>query len=690
MAVWISGRRPRGCPDAWTAGSVSDPRRRDDGIGPCTHDHRRVQWPTMFRIMSQPLFRLLLAVLPAQAVTPDAPSDRTVERPERPIGRFERMIDGVADPSGVAIARDGTIYISDTANRRIRAFDRRGRPLNATDDAAARSDVHTPRGLAVAGDGRLYVVDAGTDEVKVLDRTGRVERAWGGHGSGPGQLNTPTGIAVRAGHVYVADTANHRVCVFDTSGRYERSLGGHGETAGRLNRPADVAVDAKGRVYVADTLNHRIQVFDVSGASLATWGTRGELPGMLVRPTGITVHRNLVFVADAANHRIQVFDTAGKHRYLWGKHVIQPHEGDGRLHYPSSVAVAPDGGAVVACEAFEDRCQVFVRRRAGDVEEPNFAALFGTDMGGHFGRRLDTSGGLLAIPVPDTQGVAVYTLARDQPILVTQFGGYGTGPDQFSQPAGVAFAASRSLLYVLDAGRRRACVFRLAYDAPENIRFRPNMARFVKAYDLMRRGVSSGDAARGFVVTAVRTGPDGTIYVLESCGPRVLMFDDRFRFTGSFGRYGTRHGEFRSPTDLTVNPDTGTVYVADAGNDRVQAFDATGAFRYAWGGHGDAPGRFRSLFGITVGADGHVYTTDAGAHRVQKFDAGGRLVADWGRRGIGPGEFFKPAGIAQDDRGRIIVLDHGNHRGQVFDENGKFLAAFGSRLYILPTFRRDE
>jgi len=51
-----------------------------------------------------------------------------------------------------------------------------------------------PKGLAVDRDGHVWVADTSMDRVQVFDHEGRVAAYFGIHGTLPGQFVLPTGI----------------------------------------------------------------------------------------------------------------------------------------------------------------------------------------------------------------------------------------------------------------------------------------------------------------------------------------------------------------------------------------------------------------------------------------------------------------------------------------------------------------
>jgi sugar lactone lactonase YvrE len=124
-----------------------------------------------------------------------------------------------------------------------------------------------PNGVAVDKDGLVYVADSNNGRLLVFDTVGGV-RAQVGRGSGQGNLGLPRGVAVDGGgKVYVGDATGQGLFVFRApAGDSQRLdfigfIGGQGVADGKFSFPNGVAVDGRGRVYVADTRNDRIQVW---------------------------------------------------------------------------------------------------------------------------------------------------------------------------------------------------------------------------------------------------------------------------------------------------------------------------------------------------------------------------------------------------------------------------------------------
>ena len=125
----------------------------------------------------------------------------------------------VADYSAcAATAPDGTLYVLDSGNFRIQAFDRDGKFLHAFGKVGVNTgNFARPRGIAVDDEGKIYVSDASFNNFQVFQPDGQLLLAVGQTGaqSNPGLYGLLNGIAVdETGNVYVTDQLFNKVEVF--------------------------------------------------------------------------------------------------------------------------------------------------------------------------------------------------------------------------------------------------------------------------------------------------------------------------------------------------------------------------------------------------------------------------------------------------------------------------------------------
>lgn len=155
---------------------------------------------------------------------------------------------------GIAVAADGTVYATDLGANRIRRFDDRGAELPSW------GGVREPRGVAVAPSGDVYVADDGNNRVRRLSPQGAELGSWA--------LEDPHGMAVAPdGQVYVTEPGSHRVLRYDAEGKLQEAFGDTGEGGARLTRPEAVAVDCQGTAYVVDGSEKRVHVFGDAAAA---------------------------------------------------------------------------------------------------------------------------------------------------------------------------------------------------------------------------------------------------------------------------------------------------------------------------------------------------------------------------------------------------------------------------------------
>ena len=595
-------------------------------------------------------------------------------------GHYRETIGDLAYPVAAAWGPDGRRYVVEAWADRVRVIANGGESFLG-ERGSGPGELLDPSDVAVAPDGTVFVADAGNHRIEAFGADGSFRAAFGSYGPKPGELNDPRGIAVDAERLVVADSGNDRVQVFGVHGEPVACFGSWGTDPGRFNRPLDVALDGEGHVFVADSENHRIQELGLDGAPIASWGDFGPHVGLFSTPSGLAFRGGRLYVADRDNHRIQVFDADGKRLYQWGLHALRPREGEGKLHYPYQVAVSPDERSALVCEPMEGRCQVFGRLPTGiEPADPLSSGL--TGVAAHYGERITAAGGLMALLEPGSPAVSVFDLFKGRndlvPINVTKLQVHGRGFGQLLRPADLALDAERGLVWVCDPGNRRLESFHVRWTPESELAYDPEMLQLVQSLDL---GALRGEPTWPIDPEAIELDAQGDLYLADPRNRAIA------RFTADLEPLAPLSGggePFLRPVDVALAPDGGTVYVVDELAARVRAFDRDGREVASWGGYGDEDGKFLHPRGIAVAADGSVYVSDAARDRISVFDAKGALRSAFGGPGLGRVEFHIPGGLAFDSRGRLFAVDFGNHRVQILTPAGEFLSTFGSRLFTRP------
>jgi sugar lactone lactonase YvrE len=218
----------------------------------------------------------------------------------------------LADPFGVAIADDGTVYFSDAGeSNRIQKIAVDGSVTTLAggserfaDGTGAQASFNTPSGLAIDTDGNLYVADTGNNRIRRVTPQGVVTTLAGegtaGYADGAAaqaRFNGPIGVAVDSeGNVYVADTYNDRIRKISREGQVTAI--GASET---FDTPCGVAVASDGSVFVADTGNNQVRKLGTDGNVTTLAINQTDLS----RPVGLTVtHDGFLYVTEFGRARV--------------------------------------------------------------------------------------------------------------------------------------------------------------------------------------------------------------------------------------------------------------------------------------------------------------------------------------------------------------------------------------------------
>lgn len=252
----------------------------------------------------------------------------------------------LANPMGLAIGRDGSLFIADQGNHRIRKVDVATRiistvagngiqGLSGDGGPATEASLNSPTGIAADKEVRLYISDTGNQCIRVIDPSKGLINTIAGTGasgfSGDGgpavkaDLANPTGLAFdEDGSLYIADSDNDRVRKVDVKTGVITTVAGDGNSVLRgdggpaveasLRYPAGLSID-QDILYIADTGHHLIRIVSLKTGIIVSLAGNGQ-PGRggdgglaskasLSSPHGITLGPGAIYIADTDNHLIR-------------------------------------------------------------------------------------------------------------------------------------------------------------------------------------------------------------------------------------------------------------------------------------------------------------------------------------------------------------------------------------------------
>lgn len=256
-------------------------------------------------------------------------------------GSVAAFAEGLDTPSGIAFDKSGGLLVADSGSNSIRKIDGAGKMTTIagsdgqsgyTDGDTSSARFNGPIGIAVDNDGSTYVADTYNDRIRLI-RDGKVTTVAGsgrGFADGPGNMakfDTPCGLALTPdGNILVADLGNRRIRLVQPNGETATVAGtGRGELrdgflgSADLVGPTALAIDRTGSVFIAD--GNAIRIIK-AGVFPFVETIAGERRGLkdgnarsaeFNRPSGLAFDsRGNLFIADSDNQLVRVLSDREK------------------------------------------------------------------------------------------------------------------------------------------------------------------------------------------------------------------------------------------------------------------------------------------------------------------------------------------------------------------------------------------
>ncbi|WP_170323722.1 serine/threonine-protein kinase [Cryptosporangium phraense] len=220
-------------------------------------------------------------------------------------------------PRGLVVDGSGNLYVSDVSNRQIRKVTPSGQvsvvagtgpevsPGSGGDGGPAmKAQLAYPQSLAIGPEGSLYIADTAERRIRQVTADGKIRTVVGGQptASESDDLTNPQAAQLpnffviatsRTGQLYIAESGSgtQRVRRLGTKGLTvvaenptEETTAGTPDSSAALDQIRSIAVGSDGRVYVADRGHHIIWGFQVNGdiEPVAGGGTLADCPSKIV------------------------------------------------------------------------------------------------------------------------------------------------------------------------------------------------------------------------------------------------------------------------------------------------------------------------------------------------------------------------------------------------------------------------
>ncbi len=240
------------------------------------------------------------------------------------------------------------LYVSDSSNRRILAYDSEFKYLSALQPGG---DLDYPAGLVRGSNGRFIVVEPSKKGVLTIDIKRKSVKLLDFSNVPEGDTFYPGNMTIdSADNIYIIDRANSRVLLFNSNLRFKREVLRENTTS-----ISDIKVDKQGNIYTLSTIEGLVRKYDGSGKKILEFGKRGKGKDEFGFPVSLAVdQKGLIYVVDQHKSKILVFDKRGKFLFAFSRLGWR----EGRLAFPSFIFIN-NSGTIFVVDRGNSRISIF-------------------------------------------------------------------------------------------------------------------------------------------------------------------------------------------------------------------------------------------------------------------------------------------------------------------------------------------
>lgn len=156
----------------------------------------------------------------------------------------------------------------------------------------------------------------------------------------------------------------------------------------------------------------------------------------------------------------------------------------------------------------------------------------------------------------------------------------------------------------------------------------------------------------------------GRLYCVDTAHGEVLVFDFPWKLKLRLGARGSRDA-FKVPEDVAVDR-FGRIYVSDSVGVPIRVFDSGGAYLFSIGRHGEGASDLSSPTSLLMDRFDQLWVTDTLRNQIVIYSHTGWPLRVFGQVGQLSGQLLHPVALALDGLGRIYIAEREGRRVQCF------------------------